>query len=197
MNRKKFRATEEQTMEPVGSQQHKKFIEGLVNNPVPPYNGSSPTREDLYEQLARDAEFTPSITTSGCVSYTVPPTKNRHPDSQRFHDLLKQIGDLHDQKQCDYGLSEQPFYNLECAHEWGLPSWMGIMIRISDKVRRLRAYVRNGKLLNESMEDSLMDIAVYALAAIVVNEKDKRKQNNACPSQKPGADFLHETSRDS
>ena len=40
----------------------------------------------------------------------------------RFHSLLKQIGDLHDKKQQDYGSSADPFANIRGGEEFGVPA---------------------------------------------------------------------------
>lgn len=92
--------------------------------------------------------------------------------SQRFHELLTQIGDLHDRKQADYGTLEDPFNNVrQSALDWGLPPWVAAMIRATDKVRRLQTLHRKGSLANESAYDSLQDLAVYALIAYVLMEE--------------------------
>lgn len=97
----------------------------------------------------------------------------RHPNSARFHELLKELGELHDRKQADYGKGDDPFANVRASDEWGVSPWIGIMIRITDKVRRLQSFVRKGNLENESVEDSLRDIAVYATIALVILEEEK------------------------
>ena len=94
-----------------------------------------------------------------------------HPYSKRFHELLKETGDLHDKKQRDYGTDSNPFANVCSSEEWGVSAWVGAMMRASDKLRRLQALIRNGDLANESAEDSLRDIAVYALIACVLMEE--------------------------
>jgi hypothetical protein len=97
----------------------------------------------------------------------------RHPNSARFHELLAETGALHDSKQADYGRGDDPFANVRASEEWGVTGWTGAMIRLNDKVRRLQALAANGKLENESAEDSFRDIAVYALIALVLFEQEK------------------------
>jgi hypothetical protein len=94
----------------------------------------------------------------------------------RFHALLKQIGDLHDKKQADYGTDGDPFANVRASAEWGVPSWVGALVRLNDKVHRLKQFAKKGALANESAEDSMMDIAVYALIALVLyREREPRE----------------------
>jgi hypothetical protein len=91
----------------------------------------------------------------------------------RFHALLRQIGELHDAKQRDYGSDTDPFANVRGSERWGVQPWIGAMVRASDKVHRLQSYVANGSLANEGVEDSLMDLAVYALISLILfREKD-------------------------
>ena len=94
-----------------------------------------------------------------------------HPLSDRFHELLRELGDLHDQKQADYGKDDDPFANVRASQEWGVQPWVGAMIRLTDKVRRLQRYAEKGSLANEGVEDSLKDISVYALIALVLWEQ--------------------------
>lgn len=92
----------------------------------------------------------------------------------RFLDLLWQMGQLHSRKQEDYGLEggkydkADPFANVRASGEFGVTPWVGALIRLNDKVTRLKAFARKGKLANESAEDSMLDIAVYALIALVL-----------------------------
>lgn len=97
----------------------------------------------------------------------------RHPNSERFHQLLVEMGELHDRKQEDYGRGDDPFANVRASEEWGIPGWVGAMIRLNDKVRRLQALRTKGSLANEAAVDSFMDIAVYALIALVLYEQEQ------------------------
>jgi hypothetical protein len=96
----------------------------------------------------------------------------RHPGSDRFHELLEEKGLLHDRKQADYGTDGDPFANVRASTEWGVAPWVGAMVRLTDKVRRLQSLIRNGRLENESATDSLDDIAVYAIIARVLLEEE-------------------------
>lgn len=91
----------------------------------------------------------------------------------RFHALLEEIGELHDRKQADYGVDEDPFANVRGSQEWGIPPWLGAMVRANDKVRRLQTFARKGTLENEGVEDSMMDLAVYALIALVLFREEQ------------------------
>lgn len=86
----------------------------------------------------------------------------------RFHDLLGEMAALHDRKQSDYSAAADPFANVRASQEWGIPPWIGALVRLNDKVTRLKSFARRGSLANESAEDSMLDIAVYALIALIL-----------------------------
>jgi hypothetical protein len=95
-----------------------------------------------------------------------------HPLSQRFYDLLAECAALHQRKQEDYGRVTDPFANVRASTEWGVAPWVGAMIRATDKVRRLQRLAERGTLTNEGARDSFMDLAVYALIALVLYEEE-------------------------
>ena len=91
--------------------------------------------------------------------------------SRRFHEILKELGSLHDKKQQDYGTPTDPFANVRSSEDWGIPAWVGGMVRATDKLKRIQKYARQGHLANESVEDSFRDLAVYAIIALVLWEE--------------------------
>ena len=86
----------------------------------------------------------------------------------RFHVELKRLGELHDKKQDDYGTDADPFANVRASEAFGVPGWLGAIIRLNDKVTRIKSFAKKGVLSNEALEDSFDDIAVYALIAKVL-----------------------------
>jgi hypothetical protein len=91
----------------------------------------------------------------------------------RFLALLDDIEKLHADKQADYGRSNDPFANVRASEEWGVSPWIGALIRATDKVRRLQTFATKSELINEGVEDSLMDLAVYALIALVLFREEQ------------------------
>lgn len=92
----------------------------------------------------------------------------RHPSSQKFHDLCDAMKAMHDKKQQDYGRTNDPFANVRASEDFGVAGWAGCMIRANDKMRRLQKAAQGGTLSNEGVEDSLMDLAVYSIIALVL-----------------------------
>lgn len=91
----------------------------------------------------------------------------------RFHALLQSLGRLHDQRQRDYGQPNDPFANIRGSSEWGIPSWVGAMIRATDKIRRIQKYAKSGHLANESVEDSFLDLAVYSIISLILYREER------------------------
>lgn len=102
----------------------------------------------------------------------------RHPLSQRFHDILKEMGDLHDKKQKDYGREKDPFANVRGAEEWGIKPWVGALLRATDKIRRLQKYAQTGTLANEGVRDSFIDLTVYGIIGLVLWETENLSEQD-------------------
>ena len=98
----------------------------------------------------------------------------RHPLAVRFHTILEELGTLHDKKQADYGRDNDPFANVRGSEDFGVPAWVGAMVRLNDKVRRLQKAARGGQLANESVVDSFNDLAVYAVIARILYEETQQ-----------------------
>ena len=95
------------------------------------------------------------------------------PGDPRYHRLLGEMGSLHDRKQEDYGTGEDPFANFTSAKEFGIEPWQLAMLRANEKMHRVKAFVKKGRLANESLRDSLIDIAVCAAIAVVLYDESE------------------------
>jgi hypothetical protein len=104
----------------------------------------------------------------------------RHPLSEAFHNVLKEMAEMHDRKQADYGRPADgqdegdPFANIRTATSFGLKPWVGAAIRMNDKMGRIQAAARGQHLKNESVEDSFLDMAVYSIIALVLYREEQR-----------------------
>ena len=103
------------------------------------------------EECVEAVEFQPAMT---------------NPDP--FHAALREIGELHDRKRADYGTDGDSFANVRASEEFGVPAWLGAVVRANDKMSRLKTFALRGSLANEGVEDSLLDLAAYALIALVL-----------------------------
>ena len=94
-----------------------------------------------------------------------------------FMQVINEIVELHNKKQNDYGRTDigDPFANVRASEDFNIPGWIGAVIRANDKVRRIQKFARGGELVNESVEDSLIDAAVYFMIALCLF----REQNDS------------------
>jgi len=83
----------------------------------------------------------------------------------KFHAALKRMADMHDKKSADYATSLNYYSNFErAAVSAGVPEDAVFRTLIGIKLARLVELQGNGKTpKNESIEDSLLDLAVYSV----------------------------------
>ena len=100
-------------------------------------------------------------------------TQYGHPD---FYKLLDQMAELHSRKNHDYAGTSDPLKNLRACTRLELDPFIGVMVRLQDKWSRIEEFVKSKTLLvkNESVEDTLMDNAVYSLLAIILLREQKK-----------------------
>ena len=90
-----------------------------------------------------------------------------------FDSVLNEMKELHDRKQADYGRETDPFANVRASEDFGIPGWVGSLVRANDKMRRLQAVANGSELKNEGVEDSLIDLANYAVIALVLYRQSR------------------------
>ena len=91
----------------------------------------------------------------------------------RFYALLDKIKELHNKKNSDYATTEDPFSNFRACERIGVPAWKGCLVRMSDKWDRINNLCKKTAEVDESMEDTLLDLSVYALICILLREDAK------------------------
>jgi hypothetical protein len=80
----------------------------------------------------------------------------------RFGDVLAGWLVLHAKKNRDYSGGDRDYRNFRAMAAWGIPLWVGPLLRMSEKLARLQVVATGGTLANESAEDSLDDLGVLA-----------------------------------
>jgi hypothetical protein len=83
-----------------------------------------------------------------------------------FERVLSELAVLHAKKSLDYGSDIDPLANIRAASDFGIEPYIGALLRLNDKVHRLKVYAVRGTLANEGAEDSLKDIVVYGTIAL-------------------------------
>jgi hypothetical protein len=97
------------------------------------------------------------------------------PGSLPFLELLEELRQLHLSKSQDYGSENDPLANIRQGAEFvGIEPWRGCLVRVADKVQRLKTYCRTGRLVHEGVRDTLLDLSAYSLLAIVLFDEAKR-----------------------
>ena len=68
---------------------------------------------------------------------------------------------------------EDIFANFRLSELSGVPAWQGSVIRMGDKYSRISNFIKKGefKFKEESIKDTLMDMAVYSLITMILFEE--------------------------
>ena len=99
----------------------------------------------------------------------------QQPGSLPFLELLDELRTLHLSKSQDYGSASDPLANIRSGADFvNIEPWRGCMVRVADKVQRLRTFCRTGRLVHEGVRDTLLDLAAYSLLAIVLFDEGKQ-----------------------
>lgn len=96
-------------------------------------------------------------------SQSEPKSKGTNP---LFNTLLDQIKDTHEKKNHDYGNSF-----AKSMDEFGM---LAAAIRLSDKLNRFKSLIKSeAQVKDESIEDTLLDMAAYAVMTVEYLKKKK------------------------
>jgi hypothetical protein len=101
-----------------------------------------------------------------------------HPSSQAFYDLCDALKEMHRSKSNDYGCptGTDPLANIRNGAAFvGIEPWRAAMVRLSDKVTRLATFNAKGTLTYEGVEDTLVDLASYALLSLVLYREEQQR----------------------
>jgi len=101
-------------------------------------------------------------------------THEQRPGSLPFLELLEELRHLHLSKSQDYGSESDPLANIRQGAEFvGIEPWRACLVRVADKVQRLKTYCKTGRLAHEGVRDTLLDLSAYSLLAIVLFDEGK------------------------
>jgi len=144
-----------------------------------PVTERTPMAEDSYQQDIHDhhlhrAGLTREEFDEALEKLASKASPQRHPGSLAFLELLEELRALHLSKSQDYGSESDPLANIRQGAEFvGIEPWRGCMVRVADKVQRLRTFCRNGRLVHEGVRDTLLDLAAYSLLAVVLFDEGR------------------------
>jgi len=98
-----------------------------------------------------------------------------HKELLPFDAILERMRAMQQAKDADYS-GERPYGNLHACERLGVPAFQGVMVRMSDKWERIVNLMEKDPVVaDEKIEDTLLDLACYAVIALVVREQSKQK----------------------
>jgi len=96
-----------------------------------------------------------------------------------FEKVLEEMRQLQARKRKDYGSETDPLANIRSGSQFaGVSDWVGCLMRANDKMFRLSAAAKGSTLNNEGIEDSLLDLAIYAVHALTLYREQQAKRND-------------------
>lgn len=109
----------------------------------------------------------------------------RHLGNPDFIKHVNEMLDTHVKKAAGYAGSDNPdtWANFREAEAWGLTPLQGCLVRMGDKYRRVQNLRRNAAndRVGESIRDTLMDLANYAVIAVCLMDEEDRERELASP----------------
>ena len=112
------------------------------------------------------------------------PMKYPKEEASARQQLIARVEQLHAKsldimraKNADYANTDDPFSNFEAVEAFGISTAEGFITRMVDKLRRISNLIsREAAVKDESIEDTLLDLANYALLFRVYLEQKKVKE---------------------
>ena len=95
----------------------------------------------------------------------------------RFYQIVEELSELHSRKNHDYS-NKHPLSNLQECADAGVEPWVGVIVRLTDKMSRLKSYAKKREYLvkDEGVVDTFKDMAVYSILAIILLEEERQKK---------------------
>ncbi|NBW12509.1 MAG: hypothetical protein EBR82_31205 [Caulobacteraceae bacterium] len=91
------------------------------------------------------------------------------PGSREFLAVLDEVRQLHLAKTLDYGVASDALSNIrQSAEVVNMPAWSACVVRMADKMHRLKAFHHRGKTEFDGVPDTLLDLCSYAALALVL-----------------------------
>lgn len=92
--------------------------------------------------------------------------------SNPFDAMLIKMKQMRDMKAHDYDDTDG-YANIRTSEELGIAPWIGVTLRLNDKMQRLKKFARTGevKVKDESVLDTFLDVAVYAIIGHIMFEE--------------------------
>lgn len=96
------------------------------------------------------------------------------PRCYEFAALCAQLVETHRRKDADYSGDQPEYANMKKSSELGIPPSMGCLLRMQDKFERvLNLTKKPPEVANESLEDTLIDLAAYSLICVILRRGER------------------------
>jgi len=94
----------------------------------------------------------------------------------RYYEILEDCKKLVEAKNKDYTGGKDPLYNLKYIENFGIPAWVGILARITDKWTRFESLIKNKEtaVQSEKIDDTIKDMINYLVFFLVEYETAKK-----------------------
>lgn len=140
-----------------------------------------------YQNLERQTQLL--NLTPGFYTENKPTVDLRHHDfvipnntlGNLFADLMDSAVEILFKKNNDYSYGDDPYSNFRGSSIFHVEPEIGILLRMSDKMKRVETFVNsnNLKVKEESVIDACIDLINYSvLLAGLLNERIEKEQNN-------------------
>jgi hypothetical protein len=144
-------------------------MRGYVSQPdTEPRHIDASTEEMQHDDYLLQRHTGDGVLSETYAEWDTQPPKYR-PGTDAFVAVLEELRSLHLRKTLDYGVDEDALANIRnSADVINVPAYAGCVLRMADKMQRLRSFFRRGEVEFDGVEDTLLDIAAYAAIALVV-----------------------------
>lgn len=124
---------------------------------------------DWILQGQREMEAAPDDIRWTGDSILAAPAEGLRPGSVPFMEVLEEVKRLHIAKSQDYGADNDALANIRSgADVVNLAPWKACLIRLADKMTRLRTVCHTGSCTFDGVDDTLKDICAYSAIALVL-----------------------------
>lgn len=91
-----------------------------------------------------------------------------------FRAIIEKMADTHDKKNHDYAGGNY-LSDLIASNRMGIPAWKNALLRMQQKMSRLESFAKQGtlKVKDETIIDTLEDLAVYSVIAAILYKNKK------------------------
>lgn len=147
----------------------------VTTTETPEPNPQAVTLSEANEKLRR------AVVQRVGVEKATLPNENRQklrPGSAEFLDILKEVREMHLRKSHDYGDTSDALANIRSsAAVINAQPWAGAVLRMSDKMHRLKAFFHSGRVEFDGVEDTLLDLCAYSAIALVLYREQQSSES--------------------